>query len=62
MIQRKDDAPHYARTDPNDDVVHRVGKVMEEAGWSIFISTLTTVFAFMLGVFANFSSIPTMIT
>jgi Niemann-Pick C1 protein len=39
----------FARTDPKTDIVDRIEVVMREIGVSIFVSTLTTFFAFMLG-------------
>ena len=39
----------FARTDPKTDIVDRIEVVMREVGISIFVSTLTTFFAFMLG-------------
>jgi len=45
----------FAATDPTEDVVERIVQVMEEVGPSIFISTLTTVVAFLLG---GVSSLP----
>mmetsp|Transcript_19922 Transcript_19922/g.22798 ORF Transcript_19922/g.22798 Transcript_19922/m.22798 type:complete len:920 (-) Transcript_19922:122-2881(-) len=45
----------YGRTDPNKNVVDRVGDTMQKIGISVLVSTMTTFFAFLLG---SVSSLP----
>jgi len=43
----------YFRTDPLDPMEDRIRDVMQEVGWSISLTTLTTIFAFTLGYFSS---------
>ncbi|CAB9502757.1 Protein patched homolog 1 [Seminavis robusta] len=43
----------YFRTDPQAHVQDRIRTTMQEVGWSISVTTLTTVFAFSLGYFTS---------
>ena len=43
----------YFRIDPSLSLPERLQRTMETIGWSIFLTTLTTVVAFLIGVFSS---------
>jgi predicted RND superfamily exporter protein len=47
----------YYRTDPDKEPAERIREAMQEIGLSISITTITTIFAFMLGCFSTIPAI-----